>query len=296
MKKKSFTLIELLVVIAIIAILAAMLLPALSKARAKARAISCINNQKQVLLGLIMYADDYAGYINLMGANGWRWSAIYAQDSWLKTNIADRDPVRGYFGLGYWPVGVDTCTINNSGCPKAPSKLADSQSHWLHTFAIPQNRENSPNVLKDKISDECYRGGLEKQGSASYTIAGANGGAYGAVTLPDMGKVSPSMKWMLACCINLRADAVREGAYGADTNACVHFYVNPTIGYADSCTYAADHDGKCNMGFWDGHAEALGPQKTLEFYSLAGNGAINAGYISFNRVRSYMTGFSTKWE
>jgi len=59
---KAFTLIELLVVIAIIAILAAILFPVFAQARAKARAIVCISNMKQIGTGAVMYAQDYDEY------------------------------------------------------------------------------------------------------------------------------------------------------------------------------------------------------------------------------------------
>jgi len=81
MEKKGFTLIELLVVIAI---LVAMLLPALSRAREKARQATCMNNLKQIGLATRMYIEDFDGWVLQYAQRGCIFDTDRVEYGWNK--------------------------------------------------------------------------------------------------------------------------------------------------------------------------------------------------------------------
>ena len=144
-KHNPFTLIELLVVIAIIAILASMLLPALSKARAKARAISCVNNLKQLALGQLMYANDWDDKFPDCQPNGVNYNPGTNAMDMICEYIATPD-VRGgvnyhykYVAAGNYPV-----VSNVFRCPSSTGPVTNYNYNYGWCYWLVGDRWNNP--------------------------------------------------------------------------------------------------------------------------------------------------------
>ena len=177
----AFTLIELLVVIAIIAILAALLLPALSKAKAKAQQIACESNLRQLQLAWNIYVEDHNGDMPINYGDPYEWVLGNVQTS---ANIVDLQTGSLY---PYVPnVGV-------YHCPADSSRMPGTSIFKIRTYSLNVFLNSSPNIyyanIMTKYSDMITNGPSQTFAFDDENELSVDDGGFGSF-------LAPSTQWI----------------------------------------------------------------------------------------------------
>jgi len=220
-RRVAFTLIELLVVIAIIAILAAMLLPALQRAKTRAQAIYCMNNQRQGALAVLMYTDDNRNVFPPNSSGDPPPSWVEGQMNWDmspdNTNILKL--LNAKLGPYTRNAGLYHCPADNF-----PARITPSYSA-LRVRSISMNGYIEGNAVRDPSGGSSFFRNCRRYDKTS-----------------DVVNPTPTDLWML---VDEHPDSINDGFlinYALDNNS-----------WAD--LPASYHSGACGFSFADGHSE-----------------------------------------
>ena len=222
LRRHAFTLIELLVVIAIIAILAALLLPALARAKSKAQQIYCVNNLKQLALGVTMYAQECSDYYP---------SNSTPQGAHALANLGNW--VTGWLDWGKGqPIGANTnksylmdgslgpYMAKSLGCYRCPA------DNYASTVGV-RNRTVAMNSF---VGD--YNGTMVRFGNSAYRVFNKSS---------DFTRPGPSMTFVF---LDECPDSINDGLFQMNMTA---------VRWSD--IVGSLHNGGGGLSFADGHAE-----------------------------------------